>query len=955
MINQNELTRSIRFALIAGFAIVANSAFAQTDAEAKTGAAAEKLDEIVVTGTRIQAPNAVSNSPITSFTKEDIDKAQPVAVEQFIKLLPGAVPAIGPGTNNGSDGGAQIDLRGLGSNRTLVLVDGRRVTPYSLSGVVDTNSIPIALVERVDLVTGGASAVYGADAISGVVNFVLRRDFEGAELNTSYGESGDGDGSRQRTDLTIGGNFAEDRGNVVFSFGKTKTTPVYQGDRDFSLVSRDSTTGGVSGSGTTVPAVIRNNSGLRQTRGQIQADGTLSSITQRFNFNPYNLFQTPLDRYQATALGHFEFIEGHEVYGSVNYTRSNVETQVAPSGTFGNSYLVPIGNPFISQSIRNGLCTDLGILAANCVVGNPTEALLTISRRFVEAPSRISDYQNKTFQGTVGLKGDISDSWQYDAYWSHGEANQVQSQSNNGLQTRAAQALRAISTTECLDPANGCVPLNVFGPAGSLTSAMFDFINTGSISTQAVTQDVWAANATGDFGDSIQSPWAEYPAYFALGLEYREVGAKTFSDAAAASGDVLGNGAANPNLNGAFDLTEGYVEVLLPVVTDASWAYAVNFEGGFRRTKFSTTSDTSYNTYKYGGEWAFVENFRLRALAQRATRAPNVNELFSPEITGLDNLSVDPCQGTRINAAQANTPGTLANLCRLTGVPLGVIGSLDEPSAGQANVFSGGNRNLGPEIADTLTVGFVWSPFKELTATLDYYKIDLEKTISSPSVDDVIDGCYSSSLNPGLGFNASCALVGRSSVNGSFNGVESRGIGLALSNLGVLSTDGIDVSVNYRYDLQDWGLLGFAWNANHVFNSEFQATPTSENRDCVGLYSVACGNIVYDYKSNFSTNWSLGAWGVGLNWRYVSSLKEETGEYLPAYSTIGSHSYFDLSANWRINENVRLNLTVDNLFDKAPPEVGSDIGSTSVNSGNTFPTYYDTIGRFYTLGVNVAF
>lgn len=927
-----------------------NLAVAQTaEEEAKT------LDSVTVTGTRISAPNAVSNSPITSISSEDIEKSQPVAVEQFIKLLPGAVPSIGPGTNNGSDGGARIDLRGLGSNRTLVLVDGRRVVPYALSGAVDTNSIPIALVERVDLVTGGASAVYGADAISGVVNFVLKRDFQGAELNTFYGESSEGDGSRQRTDLTIGGNFADDRGNAVLSVGYTKSDPVLQGDRDVGLVSLSSTTGRPQGSGTTVPAQIFNNSGLANAGGQVLANGTLGGPVQTFNFNPLNLFQTPLNRYQATGMGYFEFAENHEVYGSINYTRSDVTTQIAPSGTFFNDYDVPIGNPFIPQGVRNQLCADVGIAAANCVVGNPTEVLLTIGRRFVEMGPRLSDYQNKTFQTTVGVKGDLAETWQYDAYWSHGEADQIQVQTNNGLQTRAAQALRALSTTECINPANGCVPLNVFGAAGSINQAMINFINTGSISTQSVTQDIFAANVTGDFGSALQSPWADYPAYFAFGLEYREVGANTNSDAAAQSGDVLGNGAANPNVDGTFDLTEGYVEVLVPVVNDAAWAYAINFEGGFRRTKFSTTSDDSYNTYKFGGEWAFTQDFRLRALAQRATRAPNVGELFSPVITGLDNLAVDPCGGTAINSGQANTAGTLSNLCRLTGVPATQIGRLPQPSAGQVNILGGGNPNLGPEIADTLTVGFVWSPLENLTATLDYYQIKLKDTISSPSVDDIINGCYSTALNPGLAFNTACALVGRSPINGTFNGTASPGIGLATSNLGRLETDGLDLSVGYKYDLQDWGSLGFAWNINHVLSSEFQATPTSTNRDCVGFYSVACGNIIYDYKSNFATTWSYGPWGVGLNWRYLSSIEEETGGFLAAFSNIGSYSYFDLSANWRVLDNVRLNLTVDNILDKTPPNVGNNIGTTSVNSGNTFPTYYDAIGRFYTLGVNVSF
>jgi len=936
----SKLRSAVRLALCLGVSGMVVSTFA-----AAQDSDPARLDQITVTGTRLASPGIVANSPITTITAEELEVKQVVAIEDFLREMPALVPAIGPGTNNGSGGGATIDLRGLGTNRTLVLVNGRRVIPFNLAGVVDTNFIPVAMIESVEIVTGGASAVYGADAVAGVINFILKKDFEGAEFSAQWGQSADSDGDRQRVDATIGGNFAEGRGNAVLSVGHTKTDPVLQGSRSFGERSLSSVSGNPQGSGTSVPANVFNNSGAARAGGGICPDGSLGCPTS-FNFNPLNLFQTPLDRLQASALARFALTDDHEAYGEFMYARSDVFTQLAPSGTFFNDYFVPVGNPYIPNAARQQICADMGIAAAACVVGNPQEALLTIGRRLVELGPRLNNFENKLSQGTVGFKGYLTDTWQYDTYYSFGEADQVQTRGNWGSNSRIQQALRAVSTTACQNTANGCVPINVFGPAGSVTQEMINFFNLDALLLQSVEQDVFGASVQGDLGEGFKSPWAAYPIAVSAGFEQRDTSASTKSDAATQiNGEVLGTGAATPDRRGSFSLQELFVESIIPIINDAPGAYSLSFEGGYRRSTFETAGkSTSYNTYKYGGEYAPIESFRVRALQQRATRAPNINELFNPLVTGLDNLAVDPCAGLNPTASR--------ELCLLTGVPANLFGSVQQPSAGQVNILQGGNPLLGPEVADTLTVGFVWTPaFADaLSVTLDYYDIDIDKLVSAPTVDDILTGCYQNNNR------ATCALIGRNPNNGTFNGTNARGIGLALSNLGKLRTNGFDLGINYGLGLGDMGGLDFSLNLNKLRTYDFQATPTSIVRDCVGLYSISCG-VIHDFKSVFRTTWNYNDFGVSLNWRHLGGVTEEPGgqAFLPAFASIGSHNYFDLGASWKYNDMLRVNLSVANVADKQPPVVGNTIAATAINSGNTFPQFYDTIGRFYTMGVTVSF
>lgn len=941
-------------------------------------AMAQTAERVEITGSRIKSIDSFSNSPVTSLGEAELKSTQPAAVEEVVKSLAAATPAIGPGVNNGSGGGATINLRGLGAPRTLVLIDGRRFVPFDLNAQVDTNSVPISLLQRVDVLTGGASAVYGADAIAGVVNFVLKKNFQGIEASTSYGVSEEGDAIKRRMDLTIGSNFEGGKGNVVLSLGRTKTDPLRAGDRPIGQTTTSSATGLFSGSGTTTPVVIAvtpiaglpagantlgtGNRQLNVATGRFDA---FVAATGGFNTNPPNYFQTPLDRTQATALANYTINEHFNVYAQFFYTKSLVNSVLAESGTFGNTYNVPIGNAFIPEAARQQICSARGIAAAQCVVGNLTEVPITISRRFVELGPRFNDFDNKTQQATIGLTGDLVAGWTYDAYFATGTADQLQTRRNWGSNAKVQQALRAVSTTTCTNTANGCVPLNVFGATGSITQAQLDFVNLSSVLSTRVKQSVLTATAQGEIA-ALKSPWAKSPVGLSVGAEQRKVFGGNASDGPSQIGaEVLGTGAATPDRKGDLKLDEVFAEAIVPLMQDKPFARSLKLELGARYTEFTTTSTTNYNTSKVGGDWEPVKGLRFRGMVQKASRAPNVNELYQPQVTALGNLATDPCQGNLINQAAANTAGTLSNLCRLTGVPAAVIGSLAAPSSGQINTLQGGNPNLGPEKADTQTLGLVWEPAfaPGLSVSIDRFRINVTDAISNPSTTDVLDTCYNTAFNPSLSFNAACAAIGRNPANGTLNGGGAGGVFIGQSNQGKIWVGGIDVNASYRLPLKSlgldpkFGMLDIGFNYTKVLDNDFQATPTSVRRNCIGYYSPACAVANHEQKFNQRTQWTMANWSVGYNWRYTSALQVEpgSGTWYEPYTKVAAYSYVDLNATWDVTKNIRLSLAINNVTDKQPPKVGNTIATTSTNGGETFPSNYDTIGRFYSFGATFKF
>ena len=949
----------------------AASAFAQ---EAST----ERLERIEITGSRIKTVGAESSSPITSVGKEDISIKQPVAVEELVRGLPSAYPAIGPNVNNGSNGTASIDLRGLGSNRTLVLMNGRRIVPATLGGVVDTNNIPVSLLERVDLVTGGASAVYGADALAGVVNFITKRNFSGIEATTLYSSSARGDAARFKNDLTMGANLPDGKGNVVLHVGTTRTDPLQLAQRSFASTSISSSTGNPGGfSGTSVPAQYGGIPGLASqvidgTTGLLR-NSTGSTPPDGYNTNPPNYFETPLTRTQVTALGRYQITDSTEVYAELFHTRSNVTLNLAPSGTFGVGLNIPIGNPYITDPVRQQLCAAYGISAANCVSGNATTFRSTVSRRFVEAGPRVYSYDNTSTQYTAGVRGDIPilDGWTYDAYYQTGRSDQIQRTGNGFSSSKLQQAALATNKATCTVASNGCVPINLFGTAGSITPQMLAFISTPTFQTTRVDQTIVAGSASGEIGFA-KSPLAKNPLSIALGYEDRTVFGGNASDAVIQTqGELLGSGSPTPDRSGTLKFKEVFGEANLPLVQNKPLVYALNASYGYRQTQFGTAGGSqTYASSKKGLDYAPIKGLRLRGELQRATRAPNVNELFAPVTTGLATLSVDPCQGNKISGADAGKAGTLTALCQATGVPANQIGNVAAPSSNQINNTSGGNPNLGPEKGDTTTLGLVWEPnFAEgLSLTVDYWKIKINGAVSSPTATQVIGGCFDPLLNPGYAINAFCQLIQRDAVNGGLNGVGSKGVSTQSSNLGVINYSGVDLGASYRLPMKklglaNWGKLDFDLQLSYLQRADVKSLPSVATVEGAGHYGVDVGTPYSKVRFNQRTSWSMGDYAVGLAWRHIGGSTIQTtgaasnnaGKFVSGYESIKAYDYFDLNGSIQLAKHLKLSLTVNNLLDKQPPLVGTGIGPGASNFGNTFPGAYDIIGRRYTASLQANF
>ncbi|MDI1296195.1 MAG: TonB-dependent receptor plug domain-containing protein, partial [bacterium] len=350
---------------ILGASLIATSAFAQ-DTAPQT-AAADEGDTIIVTGSLIKNPNLVRSTPVTATTSDEIELKQSNNAEEILREIPGVVPNIGSAVNNGNGGASFVDLRGLGSNRNIVLVNGNRLVPSDLNGQFDLNNIPLALIDRVDVLTGGASTTYGADAISGVINFITKQDFAGFEANVSEQLTEDGDGNVFRTDVTMGANFDDGKGNAVFSIGYQQVDPVYQGGRSFSktyLESYQEECISCQGSGTATPSRLS-----VPGRGTLQVNPDGSALVptySRFNFNPYNIFQTPFKRFNMFGAAHYEISDSVTAYTRGIFSKNQVDTIIAPSGAFGISVVVPYSNPYLSAGIRNQFCTANGLTTAQC-------------------------------------------------------------------------------------------------------------------------------------------------------------------------------------------------------------------------------------------------------------------------------------------------------------------------------------------------------------------------------------------------------------------------------------------------------------------------------------------------------------------------------------------------------------------------------------------------------------
>ncbi|MXO69208.1 TonB-dependent receptor [Altererythrobacter marinus] len=942
-----------------GLALASAPAFAQ-DAEGEgTASAAVTGPTIVVTGSRIANPNLEQSSPVQVVSADDIAIDQATNAEELLVDLPGVVPGFGNNVNNGSGGFAALNLRGLGTNRNLVLLDGTRVVPSTLTSTTDLNIIPVALVERVEVVTGGASSVYGADAIAGVANFVLKNDFQGAEVSSTMGITERGDGRRFRTDVTLGAGFDDGRGNVALSLGYQNVNPVLQGDREISR--KTLFVGGQEiGSGTSVPTRINGDQ-------YDPASGDLVDTYNTFNFAPFNYFQTPLERFNVFATANYEVTDGVELYTKGMFTKATVQLQLAPSGLFGDAYQFPLNNPFLTDSIRNSICAENDIDAATCAAAGAAadpndpdymEVPTTINRRLVEMGPRQTDYTTNQFQVWAGVRGNLTSLLEYDVYGTYGESDRNQRNMNWGLKSRVQQALRATDANTCADPSNGCVPINLFGDGQSISPETVAFINQPAGNTVSTSLAVVSGSISGDLTEE-GFLGAQTPIGIAIGAEYRDYSASQISDVSFGTQDeVLGTGAPSPSYSGGYDVKEVFGEIIIPLIED-SFIRNATIEAGLRYSDYSNTGTSL--TWKAGGSIEPVDGFKFRGIYQKAVRSPNIAELFLPVTTGLATLATDPCQG----AAPAND-ATLRSICLAQGAPAGSIGSIPAPSAGQVNATSGGNPDLDVETAKSYTLGVVLTPsfVPRLVITADYYNIKITDAITTPTTNDILDPCFGPDGNSPNPSAPECALVGRNPLNGSLNGGgETTGLFLGLTNQGTIETSGVDARITYGMPT-GFGGLDFDLGLNWVDEIKFKASPASINRECVGQYSSNCsffnGEIVPEWAANARVTANLDDFGaISLRWRWIDKVVYEeilsTDGILEDYLEIPSAHYFDLNVRADVNDNMDVTFGVFNLFDKSPPNVSSYIGTTAQNSGNTYPSTYDVLGRRYSVTARLRF
>ena len=730
--NNTRVSAAVRLALgvTAGFVVLGSGQGALAQEEDDIG-----LEEITVTGTRIRVPGVVSSSPIYSIDAGEIDMQQQPEIERILRLLPITKPDDGQNVNNGSDGAATVDLRGLGSERNLILIDGKRATPYSVEGIVDLQTIPTALIERIDIVTGGASAVYGSDAIAGALNFVMKKDFEGVDLRYNFSETEESDARVQSTALTLGVNSGDGRGNVVLNINWAERDSVLFGARPLGQLGIDSSDGSglaeflagdippqppagcggpagaveSGGSSTTVPTRVSifGGPGL----GQFRDDRTLGSNCSLFNFNPVNQYQTPQQRWGAMVIGHYEINEYFEPYASFRYGVTNVRQEVAPSGVFGSNFFTNLSNPLIGDQARTfiiaaaeagrtqvdamtGLLAPTVCLDVTCsgLVPNSTanwrdvngngvvdvadDLLIQYRRRTVEFGNRTTDYGANQFQFVTGLRGTIRGDWDYDVWFSRGESDRLAISAGYTNVDAIKDAVRAVMTPQgiqCESAANnpGCVPIDMYGGFGAITPEMAAANSATGLEGETYRQTIINGSVSGPI-NGFQLPTAESPVAVSFGFETREEIGKTEPD------ECL---KLKPEAClGGFGGTVLPVGAIFDVDEFFGEAYVPLVEG---RTGFESlalelgirTSDYSHvgsnETWKVGLNWRPVDSLLLRVMVQEATRAANIAEIGSPVTAALEDALLDPCSVG--NAG--NIDATLNALCLSTGMSQAQIGA----------------------------------------------------------------------------------------------------------------------------------------------------------------------------------------------------------------------------------------------------------------------------------------
>jgi iron complex outermembrane recepter protein len=915
---------------------------AQTAPATQVAQAAQQTETIEVTGSRIKNTDSASANPITVVTSEDIARSSSVTAEDILRKLPvldnnGA--GVGSTVNNGSFGAATASLRNLGYTRTLVLVDGKRV-PFTNFGAsadaVDLNSIPAGMIDHIDVLRDGASALYGADAVGGVVNIVLKKHFQGVELDGSVGETSHGDGLTYSVGSTVGSDF--DRGNVVINVTHDHRDPVLQINRDWASDEFKGTDNvGAGPVSSRVPGLRGNIPGIGNVYFygpsgqfvQLNAAGGLANPADasllrsdvfntpgglRFDLTAHPDLTVGLDRTQLAFSSHYDVAPNITAIFDGFYTDRNSEQALNPD---------PLGSSITTTKFPNGLNLIPALLPDGTPnPGNPfgRDITVTSTRRF-ETGLRTQEDESQVYRLHTGLQGTVFNNYDWEVGYSYGQSQTVERQDNTANFDHIAK-LAGIEACGA-DVALGCSPANFLG-TDTLTAAQAHYAFYTAIRNTKETQQYAYGNISGPIYTLPAGPLS-----FAAGWEYRSETLFDQPDQIAINGDsdadTFGGG-------GSESVASGYAELNIPVLSNLPFVKALTFDTSARYDYF-TISGRSL-TWKFGVDYAINDDFRLRGSKSTGFRAPQVKELFGGGFESAEPAN-DPCSQGEAFAGTGRCNATLA----AAGVNPGTFIS---QQTGQINSITGGNKNLKPETSYQYSVGTVFTPtyVPGLSVSVDYYDIHLRNAIGTLGAQTILNDCFGPN-------GTHCDLINpRQAGTGEVTIIQDSEL-----NLGSETTNGIDIDVGYGFDsrivgLPEVGHIQLTGLAEYLL-SDTVIDPSHNVTQQAGSYNFG----VYAeprWKANLGVDVTHDAWDFGVMERYYGGTHAQGSSGDVFGNNAPGVFYTDISVQYKY-KNISLTLGVDNLFDKDPPFIQDGATNTNTNAN------YDFTGRLAYLKTSIKF
>ena len=960
--------------------------------------------EIIVTGSRLASPTLTAATPLQVIDAKTIQATGASNIQDVLDQNPTvSTPTLSRTNSNfltSSVGVATVDLRNLGTARTLVLVNGVRfVSGVPTDTAVDLNSIPTGFIDHVDVQSGGTSAIYGSDAVAGVVNIIYKKNFQGVEGNVQAGVSEKGDDHSRQANLTMGSNFADDKGNVMIFAGYARDGTVRSADRARSAIDQISIGGGITGDINDLFDVQRPffssfapqgtyffGDGSRRTLDAngnvipVNTNGTGGAAPTGFNRSAFRYIAVPVERYLLAMRGNYEIAPEANVYIDGTFAKSHAESVLEPfpiatagtNGIFqGNGGFFPIEQRLPDGTLFVNPYIPAGLVARTSDVDGDGLRDISFSRRLTDIGNRGSVADRTTYRIVTGIKGDFAEHWHYDLFFNYGRTddNQTSSGQVNLASFRSALAVTQVAagtaggvllpngiTIACADinaRAQGCVPANIFG-ANTLSPAAAAYLRADSTRRAFAQQINTGLNVTGSLWDL----WGAGPIGISGGAEYRKESGGTFYDALTQTGQNGGN--ALPNTSGSFDVVEGYGEARLPILTDKPFVKDLELRIAGRVAHYSTVG-TVY-TWNIGGEYAVNQDILFRVERARATRAPNIVELFQGPSQTFPTGIQDPCVGVT-----AASTGVLADTCRAApGVNANIAanGSFTQTQSDVQGIsgFDSGNPKLKSERGDTLTAGVVITPksidfLRNFSFTVDYARTKIKDAIVQTPRQFILNQCYVS------GIQSFCQFITRRPTS---TGVNSPGsiefVNAGVTNSGGEQTSSIDVTANYRKSFDKWGKIDLNIAYTHLLTGYQIPLPGSDKDYFAGEVGSS--------KDRFTLNLNYQIAGVSFNYRgtyigaaylddqFVLSLTEDNGDPVTnrhdPRARIGAKYYSDLQASVDVGDHFSFYAGVNNMFNVSPPPIYTglpgDVTGSETDSGT-----YDAIGRRFYAGARLRF